>query len=205
MRKASITCKVLMWITFVVYAAMQLGAAFSIQFVYNAKIAAAGKPEEMYNAVPLVVATAVMTAAVILFTVWKKRRYVGLLLAALAWVAILVIGLDLGREFPSRVSSGNITTGLDTTKVVLRHIGIVLVPILMLPAWLCERAAVRRDRLRREQEEKKGYNLSGGPLFTDDGSPVHSLKRSVRDRIRKAPANGDPPQETAGSSDEILK
>lgn len=43
-----------------------------------------------------------MILAVVLFAVWKKRRYIGVAVALVAAVAIVVVALDLSRAFPVR-------------------------------------------------------------------------------------------------------
>ncbi len=86
-----------------------------------------------------------MILAVVLFAVWKKRRYIGIAAALVAAVAIVVIALDLSRAFPVRISSYDTDPGLSTWKMIWRHAGMALVPVFMIPAWLLERADLKKE------------------------------------------------------------
>ena len=179
MRTASTVAKVIMWIAVVFYVLLQLAAIVSIQLGNNTTVIEQGRPEEVYNIVPLLVTTVAMLAAVILFTVWKKRRYIGVLIALAAGVAIVVIAFDLGREFPVRVS------GYDT------DLGMVLVPLAMIPAWLCERAYMKSAEFQISLSREPSYDLSGAAIFVDEEGrrevlAEHRLKKSLRKKQQAA-------------------
>ena len=101
MRIASTITRVLMWVALVVYSVMQFLAAYGIVVENNLRAVEQEMPEKVYNVVPLVVITLLMILAVILFTVWKKRPYIGLALSAVAGIALLVTTLSMSRAFPS--------------------------------------------------------------------------------------------------------
>ena len=60
----------------------------------------------------------------------------------------------------------------------------VVTAVLMLVAWLCDRAIYKQDQLRLQEEAKKGhYDLSGGPLFSDNSKK----KTAAAEEPEKAP------------------
>ena len=185
MRTASTIAKVIMWIALVFYVLLQTATILSIQFGNNASAIALDQPEKVYNIIPLLVTTVAMLAAVILFTVWEKRRYIGVLVGVLAGVAIVVIAMDLGRAFPVRISGYDTDPGLSTWKLIWRHIGMVLVPLAMIPAWLCERSYMKSQEFQLSLSKEPTFDLSGASIFTDEGQvalgePAHRLKKSLR-------------------------
>lgn len=191
MRTASTVAKVIMWIAVVFYVLLQLAAIVSIQLGNNTTVIEQGRPEEVYNIVPLLVTTVAMLAAVILFTVWKKRRYIGVLIALAAGVASVVIAFDLGREFPVRVSGYDTDPGLTTWKLIWRHFGMVLVPLAMIPAWLCERAYMKSAEFQISLSREPSYDLSGAAIFADEEGrrealAEHRLKKSLRKKQQAA-------------------
>ncbi|HIW74602.1 MAG TPA: hypothetical protein H9684_09775 [Firmicutes bacterium] len=190
MRTAATVAKVIMWIALVFYVILQVATILSIQLGNNATAAELGRPEDAYNIVPLLVTTAAMLAAVILFTVWEKRRYIGVVVAILAGVAIVVIAFDLGRAFPVRISGYDTDPGLSTWKLVWRHIGMVLVPLAMIPAWLCERTYMKSREFQLSLSREPTFDLSGAAIFSDGGETAppqgHRLKKSLRRKQQAA-------------------
>ena len=158
MRTAARCLRAALWIVLVLYIVLQILTMVAIRMGNVA-----------YSLVPLGVVTAAMTASAVLFTVWKKRPYIGLLLAGICGVAMIAVSLDLKTVFPVVVSAaGDIDYGLSTLKMVFRHMGMAVVPLLMLGAWLCQRAADRTDALRRHGL-KSTVDLSGERIFKDRG------------------------------------
>lgn len=188
MRILSYICKTLMWVFCVIYLLFQGLTIYSLTY-YNDKAISLKQPDHVYNPVALIVATALMLLAVILFVAMKKRRYIGIIMATVSALVILVVALDLGREFPAVIGTGGMDTGLNAWKLIWRHIGISVVPIFMLGGWLAERAADKEDKALFG--DKKGYDLSGAILFKDDDDedrdPFLQIKpkRSVRKRMEK--------------------
>ncbi len=195
MRTGSTICKIGMWVTLVIYAFFQVMAIYGIQTGNNTSLIAAGRADEVYSILPLLCVTLLMILAVVLFAVWKKRRYLGIAAALVAAVAIVVIALDLSRAFPVRISSYDTDPGLSTWKMIWRHAGMALVPVFMIPAWLLERADLKKREFQRSLSKEPTYDLSGAAIFADEGGlppqeEGRRLKRSLRKRMQKTSGNG---------------
>ncbi len=155
----------------------------------NADLVKAGQADKAYNVIPLAIASVMMLAAPILFAIFKRRRYIGIIMGIVAAAVMLMVALDLGRAFPVHIASSGDNTGLSTAKLIWRHIGIAIVPLFMAVAWLAERAADKAAELANK--DKHGFDLSGDPLFKDleggIGEPQEArrLKRSLRKRMEK--------------------
>lgn len=188
MRALSFTSKFFMWFFLVFYSLIQVLAIFALMSNNHSAIEA-GRTDSVYSVAPLIAATVMMILAVSLFTVFTKRRYIGIIVATVAAAIMLVVALDLGRTFPTSVGVGDTDVGLSTWKIIWRHIGIAIIPVFMLSAWLSERYADKVDLQRRE--DKPGYNLSGNAIFKDVDSDNYTqpqqrkLKRSLRKRLEK--------------------
>ena len=186
MRAGSFICKLLMWCSIVFYTMIQALTVFGLTS-NNLKAVKAGQLDSVYGIGPLVTATLMMLIAVILFTIIKKRKFIGIVIAAVAAALMLVVALDLGRTFSSSIGTGGIDVGLSTWKLVWRHIGMAIIPALMLFAWLFQRCADKADE--QFMKDKKGYDLSGQAIFTDTEDVEEKCikprrpKRSVRKRI----------------------
>ena len=189
MRTGSSICKIAMWVALVIYTFFQAMAIYGIQTGNNASLIAAGRADEVYSVLPLLCVTLLMILSAVLFTVWKKRRYVGIAAALIAAVAIVVISLDLSRAFPVRISSYDTDPGLSTWKMIWRHAGMAIVPLFMIPAWLLERAASKGEEFRRSLAKEPTYDLSGAAIFADEGGAPKEegrrLKRSLRKKAQK--------------------
>ncbi len=164
MRGAAGIFRILFWIVLVLVAGVQIITMISIQ-MNNANAVEAGQYDEVLSIVPLVAATVLMAAGAVLFEAVSKRRYIGLLLCAVAGVVFFVYAFSIRDAYPVRVGSWGQDVGVSTARMIWRHMSPILVPILMLGAWLSERSAARRQPL----SDKPGFDLSGGPLFRDEG------------------------------------
>ena len=110
--------------------------------------------------------------------------FIGVILMGVTALVFIPLALDLGRQFPVHISSGGDDRGLDTWNVLYRHMLPVVTAVLMLVAWLCDRAIYKQDQLRLQEEAKKGhYDLSGGPLFSDNSKK----KTAAAEEPEKAP------------------
>lgn len=192
MRKASMIFKTLIWIALIIYAFIQMGAIAGI-LIQNADIINNTGDGTYFNAVPLICAITTMLIAVFLFMALKKHRYIGLILAVVAAVLMLVVALDLGRVFAPKSTSSD--TGLTAAKLIFYHIGIAVIPLMMLPAWLCERKAIKEEQAAKAMLEKSTFHFEDEKVFTDvdeNGRETdytqtsHPMKRSVRKRIKNS-------------------
>ena len=188
MQTVSTISKVLMWISLVFTALIQGMVIFAIQS-NNTDAVLAGQTDKLYNLVPLICASMLLLAGVILFAVLRKRRYIGVILAAVAAVVFVVVAFDIRNTFTTQIGATGETVGITAWRMIYRHISPVMVAVFMLIAWLCGRAADKAAAEAYLARGKTGYDLSGGPLFADEGilpteveKPAHRLKRSLRAR-----------------------
>lgn len=179
-----------MWCFLVFYLLIQAMAVFGLMS-NNSGAIEGGQPDKVFNVAPLIAAAAIMLIAAVLFTALKKHRYIGIFVGVVSAALMLVVALELGRRFPVTIGSGDRDYGLDTWKLIWRHIGIAIIPVFMLIAWLAERAADKADAKRMEGYNKS-YDLSGGAIFKDSGDsgsgeqPQRRLKRSLKKRMEKS-------------------
>ena len=99
--------------------------------------------------------------------------------------------------------AGDGDTGLNTFKMIYRHMSPALVPLLMVPAFICDRIVAKQEQARLVADGKARFDLSGAPLFKDGestlglppeeqtGSASRKEKRSVR-IARKKMENAEP-------------
>lgn len=182
MRIASTITRVLMWVALVVYSVMQFLAAYGIVVENNLRAVEQEMPEKVYNVVPLVVITLLMILAVILFTVWKKRPYIGLALSAIAGIAILVTTLSMSRAFPLTTNAYG-EYGLSLQKLVLCHYGFLIVPVLMLMTWGFRRIDESRSLVRQSAREGREWKETGGR--SDASSPRILSDPELNEATRK--------------------
>ncbi len=164
MRGAAGIFRILFWIVLVLVVAIQIVTMVSIQ-MNNANAVEAGQHDKVLSIVPLAAATVLMVAGAVLFEAVSKRRYIGLILCAVAGVVFFLYAFSIRDAFPVRVGSWGQDAGVSTARMIWRHMSPVLVPVLMLGAWLSERSAAKRQPI----SDKTGFDLSGGPLFRDEG------------------------------------
>lgn len=189
MRTAATVSKVLMWGFMVFYLAMQALAVFAL-WSNNTAAIEANKPDSVFNLAPLIAATVLMLAAVILFSFLRRWKSLSVIAAFVAAVIMLVVAMELGRTFPVSIGTGDTDVGLSTAKLIWRHVGIAVVPVCMLVAWLCGRSVAKAEAAR--ESARTHYDLSSfGPVFADrdkdrdEINPPRKLKRSLRKKFEK--------------------
>lgn len=69
-------------------------------------------------------------------------------MAAVAGLAAVLIAFDLMRAFPAQISASGGDTGLNTFKMIYRHMSPALVPLLMVPAFICDRIVAKQEQAR---------------------------------------------------------
>lgn len=187
MRIAATICKVLLWIVLVLSVGFQLLAAFAIAG-NNAQAAAAEQLDKAYPFWPLLVLSALLVASAVLFTALKKRRWIGLALAGLAGLLAVVLAFDLMRFFPVQIDVAG-ERGLNTLKMIYRHMAPVLVPLLMLAVFFLDRAASKREQAQLVARGEAKYDLSGAPLFHDGstlGLPEEEAEAGLSRREKRS-------------------
>ncbi|WP_178721877.1 hypothetical protein [Clostridia bacterium] len=202
MRATSLTCKILMWTVLVISTFFQVLAMFGIG-QNNATALEAGKADKVYALWPMIAVTSLLVVGVILFICLRKRPFIGLIVAAVAGLAAVLIAFDLMRAFPAQISASGGDTGLNTFKMIYRHMSPALVPLLMVPAFICDRIVAKQEQARLVADGKARFDLSGAPLFKDGESTLglppeeqtesasRKEKRSVR-IARKKMENAEP-------------
>lgn len=176
MRRCSVACQVFMWI-FVGFGVLMHAGIVTGLISRNARAAAFDLPDKTYNFWPMIIAVALMVIAAVLFVVFKRFRFVSVIIAAISAVMLVMIGLDIQRIIPEQIDSYGRTIGLTLGRLLYRHLSMTLVLPFMLGGWLFGRAADKADEERRAREgEKAHFDLSGAVLFSDS------------DRVRKKAA-----------------
>lgn len=192
MRATSLVCKTLMWIVLVLSTGFAVLAMIGI-WQHNDNVVAAGRPEEVFNLWPLTITLVLLWVGVLLFFLLKKLPVLGLLMTVAAGVAAVIIAFDLARAFPVQVSATG-DVGLSTFKMIYRHVSPVLVPVLLIPAFFCDRATRKQELRRLEESAESHFDLSGAPVFIDVevdetsdalAGTARREKRSVRVARRK--------------------
>ena len=176
MRRCSVACQVFMWIFVGFGVLMHVGIVAGLWKNNNDAIAFE-QPDKVYNFVPMIIAVALMVIAAVLFVVFKRFRFISVIIAAVSAVMFVMIGLNVYRMFPEQIDSYGRTVGITLWRLLYRHLSMTLVLPFMLGGWLFGRAADKADEERRAREgEKAHFDLSGAVLFSDS------------DRVRKKAA-----------------
>lgn len=184
MRVLSRIFKTFMWIVLAIYLLFQALAVYGL-LQNNAAAVQNDMPEKVYNIAPLLCAAGMMLLATILFTVLKNHRYIGFILALIAAGVMLVVALALQKAFPVYITSSEKDIGLSTAKLFINHIGIALVPVFMVPAWICDRIAGKNEEMAAAMAESSGYHFSDETIFTDVDNSGRPSKREVSPRRMK--------------------
>ena len=85
MRTAAAVCKAILWIVLVFVFAVQALTIGSLLF-NNMKLIEAEQPDKVFSLVPIGIAAVLLLGGTILFLAYQKRRYLGLILCAVAGV-----------------------------------------------------------------------------------------------------------------------
>lgn len=173
-RVISKICHGLMWVFLVLYSAMQLLAAYGLEVNNNRPALALGREDLLYSYTPLIVVTVLMWISVLLYVLWKKRRWTGLIAGGISSVAVVVMAIDLARHFP-RVVSNYDEIGLTPMRLVLCHYGFLLVPLFMLLGYFFAQKAAyallsekeKKERRERRAARKRKKPLSSGADYSD--------------------------------------
>lgn len=155
-----------MWTVLVISTFFQVLAMFGIG-QNNATALEAGKADKVYALWPMIAVTSLLVVGVILFICLRKRPFIGLIVAAVAGLAAVLIAFDLMRAFPAQISASGGDTGLNTFKMIYRHMSPALVPLLMVPAFICDRIVAKQEQARLVADGKARFDLSGAPLFKE--------------------------------------
>lgn len=132
-------CKLWIWMILAAITLFQVCTVAAI-CIDNAARQAAGEKVLSYPIAGLLCALALMIAGVVLFMAWKKARYWGLIVSAAAGILFILVALELYRTDTPLVDNT-----VNMVKMVGFHMSPVLIPLLMLPAWLGERPRKKKN------------------------------------------------------------
>lgn len=169
MRKAASICRGIMWILLVFVFSVQIMTVVSLYINHQAVIPLESSERTFPLAALLITACCLLLSGVVLFGIFKKRRYIGLLFCVVAAVIFFIAALEIHRAFPTFVGIDGETHGISFSRMIFRHMTPILIPLLMLVSWLLDRGASRRAPLDTVSE-KSGFDLLGDPLFKDEES-----------------------------------
>ncbi len=171
MRLFASFCRVLVWVVLALTAIPQIMAVIGIYF---------GNSTELFNPVLLIVATALMFIAVVLFFAIPRGKLIPLLLAAAAAAFFIILALKLMDVFPVTVTLTK-NAGISLWRAMYRHMSPVLIPLLMFPVFW-EYHTDRKASLLAEADRLT-------PTYFEGEQPAetveHKPKRSVRARLSK--------------------
>lgn len=159
--------------------------------------------------VPLWIASLILLpVALVLGILFKKKERLPLaplIMAAVGALFALIVALALWNALPSQVNlnSLNQIQGLTPWRLVYRHLTSMIAGLLIVIACHLNGKATRDERIQAENEAyKEHYNLTDTKaVFKDEEStiglntyaeefsqkaPKRRLKRSLRDKMRKA-------------------
>lgn len=162
MHNTTTFCRILLWIVLVLVCAVQIMTIVSIQ-INNANAIEGEAYDKVLSIVPLIVAAVLLLGGAVLFEVFPKRGYIGLILCAVAGIIFFIYAFSIRDAFPVHIGADGKDTGVTTARMIWRHMSPVFVPILMLVVWLLERSMAKE-----EPAAKSHFDLSGGPLFKDE-------------------------------------
>lgn len=134
-------------------------------------------PERVYALRALIATNVVMFGGVAVYFFYKKRPAVGILLSTVAAVAFIVIAFDLKRVFPSSILAYG-AVGVDTVKMLWRHMSPALLPVFMLGAWLFGQRVEDRRASKKAIKEIMGEPSKTAELASSDPlAPSPAAKR----------------------------
>ncbi len=162
-------CRILMWVAFIWTLLAQIVAMIGIK-TYSA----------FFNISEMIISLVVLTVGMLLFTVLKNKRLIGLIIATVSLVFCVIAAVKISETFVTGIDVAGGEFGISGFKLVFRHLTNFIVWICMIIIWLIE-------RFKRQQAERIAsgaytghYDLSGETLFSDKMQDTRHVKRSVR-------------------------
>jgi len=180
MRITKKLCRILMWIVFIWTLLAQVLAIIGIS-TYT--------PE--FNTIEIILSLALLIIGMLLFTILKKKRIIGLCVAIVSLVFCVIAAIKISDTFiPERFAENvgehvALTPNLSNWDLVFRHLTNFVVVALMGILWKWERDAQLQAKREAAGEYVSQYDLSGDAIFSDKPAQSHPVKRSVRARQEK--------------------
>lgn len=171
-------CRIMAWIVLIITTGIQIMAIYGIYLNHSADI---------FNPLLLIIATAVMFLAVVLFFALPRGKLFPLLVAAADAVFFVILACWLKDAFPTFVSKDDVETGITIWTAVWRHMSPVLVPLFLLPIWHEHHAAYQAIKIAESRENTPSYfdTLDASYKMNISEEPLPKPKRSVRYRLQK--------------------
>lgn len=151
-----------MWTVLVISTFFQVLAMFGIG-QNNATALEAGKADKVYALWPMIAVTSLLVVGVILFICLAQAAVYRADCGGCGGLAAVLIAFDLMRAFPAQISASGGDTGLNTFKMIYRHMSPALVPLLMVPAFICDRIVAKQEQARLVARGKAGSTCPARP------------------------------------------
>ena len=100
MHNTTTFCRILLWIVLVLVCAVQIMTIVSIQ-INNANAIEGEAYDKVLSIVPLIVAAVLLLGGAVLFEVFPKRGYIGLILCAVAGIIFFIYAFSIRDAFPA--------------------------------------------------------------------------------------------------------
>ena len=120
MHNTTTFCRILLWIVLVLVCAVQIMTIVSIQ-INNANAIEGEAYDKVLSIVPLIVAAVLLLGGAVLFEVFPKRGYIGLILCAVAGIIFFIYAFSIRDAFPVHIGSDGKDTGVTTARMIWRH------------------------------------------------------------------------------------
>lgn len=139
-----------------------------------------------FNSIGLILNMAFLTAAVVLYAIVRKHRWISAILVTVALVICILTAIELAAAFPPGISAVGKNIGISGLDLTFKYMSTIFVWMVMIIGWLISRAKYKAEREAANTDYTGQFDLSGDPIFTDrpeeDDQPK---KRSIRNRMRK--------------------
>lgn len=119
MHNTTTFCRILLWIVLVLVCAVQIMTIVSIQ-INNANAIEGEAYDKVLSIVPLIVAAVLLLGGAVLFEVFPKRGYIGLILCAVAGIIFFIYAFSIRDAFPVHIGSDGKDTGVTTARMIWR-------------------------------------------------------------------------------------
>ena len=149
-------CRIGMWVTMVWTLLAQIVAMIGIK-TYS----------PFFNITEMIISLAGLTVGVLLFTLLKNKRLIGLIVAAASLIFCVIAAVKISDTFTVGIALAGGEFGIAGWDLVLRHLTNFAVVALMVPIWLADRFKKEQAARIAAGEYISRYDLSGESVFSD--------------------------------------
>ena len=165
MRIALRTCRILMWVTLAWTLVAQIVAMIGIK-TYS----------PFFNITEMILSLAGLAMGVLLFTVLKNKRLIGLIVATVSLIFCVIAAVKISDTFTVGIALAGGEFGIAGWDLVLRHLTNFAVVICMGIVYLIERFQKQQAERIAAGAYVSRYDLSGESLFSDKPTDNHTKK-----------------------------